>query len=60
MTGKNVGRYEQGGMKTQPAKSWDGGGAPSRPPIPNAAPKNEPMRRDNGRTVGNNDGHKAH
>lgn len=57
---KNVGRYEQGGMKTQPAFTNESGGEPSRPPVPNAAPKNEPMKRDNGRTVGNNDGHKAH
>lgn len=57
---KNVGRYEQGGMSTQPAKSWDGGGVPTRAERGGPAPKNKPMSRDNGGTVGNNDGHKAH
>jgi hypothetical protein len=57
---KNVGRYQQGGMATQPAKQWDGGGEPHRHPPAPPAPKNEPMKRDNGNTVGNNDGHKAH
>lgn len=60
MTGKNVGRYEQGGMKTQPAFQKDGGGVPHRPAPPAAPPKNPTMKRDNGNTVGNNDGHKAH
>lgn len=57
---KNVGRYEQGGMATHPEFQKDGGGEPHRPPVPGPAPKNKPMERDNGRTVGNNDGHKAH
>lgn len=56
---KNVGRYQQGGMSTQPTFQKDGGGVPSRPPIPGPAPTNEPMKRDNGNTVGNNDGHKV-
>lgn len=57
---KNVGRYQQGGMSTQPAKEWDGGGVPSRQPAPGPAPMNQPMKRENGNTVGNNDGHTAH
>lgn len=56
---KNVGRYQQGNITTMPAKQWDGGGVPSRPTPPAPAPTNEPMQRDNGRTVGNNDAHKV-
>lgn len=56
---KNVGRYEQGGMKTQPTFQKEGGGVPTKTPMPPPAPKNEPMKRDNGRTVGNNDSHKV-
>lgn len=57
---KNVGRYEQGGMKTQPDWTNESGGEPKRHPPAAPAPKNPPIQRDNGNTVGNNDGHKAH
>lgn len=57
---KNVGRYQQGGMKTLPAFQKDGGGVPSRTPLGPSSPTNTPMKRENGGTVGNNDGHTAH
>jgi len=58
---KNVGRYQQGGIiNPKPDFQKDGGGEPSRPAPPAPAPKGPMIKRDNGNTVGNNDGHKAH
>lgn len=57
---KNVGRYQQGGIiNPQTDFQKDGGGVPARQTPPGPAPTNEPMKRDNGNTVGNNDGHKV-
>lgn len=57
---KNVGRYEQGGIKTQPDWTNESGGAPKRPTPPAAPPKSQVAPFQNDKTVGNNDGHKAH
>lgn len=57
---KNVGRYQQGGMKTQPDWTNESGGEPKRHPPAPPAPKSEVAPFLNGNTVGNNDGHKAH
>lgn len=56
---KNVGRYQQGNIKTQPDFGDHSGGdkMPSRTAPAPAPPKNKVMGYDNGNTVANNDGH---
>lgn len=59
---KNVGRYEQGHNKTMADFGYEhgGGDTPSRATPAGPVPRNQLPVRDNGKTVGNNDGHKAH
>ena len=59
---KNVGRYSQGDIKTMADFGYNHGGekTPQRAGEAGPVPKNQLPVRDNGNTVGNNDGHKAH
>jgi hypothetical protein len=60
---KNVGRYQQGSIKTQGEMGDEflaGDKTPTKAAPAGPVPKNQVPVRDNGGTVGNNDGHKAH
>lgn len=59
---KNVGRYDQGDIKTQAAMGdefLDGDKLPTRAAPAGPVPRNQVPVRDNGNTVGNNDAHKV-
>lgn len=59
---KNVGKYEQGGIKTQPAMGDEflkGDKVPGKAGPAGPVPSNQVPVRDNGNTVGNNDAHKV-
>lgn len=59
---KNVGKYQQGDIKTQAAMGDEflkGDHVPQRAAPAGPVPKNQVPVRDNGNTVGNNDGHKV-
>lgn len=60
---KNVGRYDQGGIAPRAPMGDEflkGSKTPTRAAPAGPVPKNQVPVRDNGGTVGNNDGHKAH
>lgn len=59
---KNVGRYDQGDIKTMAPEGYEYGGSkvPNRAGPAGPVPKNKVMPFENDKTVGNNDGHKAH
>lgn len=58
---KNVGRYQQGDIKTMAARGDVSGGdkMPQRAAPAGRAPMNKVPVRDNGNTVGNNDAHEV-
>lgn len=59
---KNVGKYDQGTIKTQAAMGdefLEGDKLPKRAAPAGPVPKNQVVGYDNGNTVGNNDGHKV-
>lgn len=58
----NVGRYQQGSIKTMDAKGSKCAGdkTPVKAPPAGAVPHNQVPTRLNGNTVGNNDSHTAH
>lgn len=59
---KNVGRYQQGNIKTMPAAGPDlgqGDKVPTKAPPAGPVPKNKVMGYENDNTVGNNDAHKV-
>lgn len=59
---KNVGRYSQGSIVTRAAMGDEflaGDKTPTKAAPAGPVPRNEVPGRDNGNTVGNNDGHKV-
>lgn len=60
---KNVGRYDQGNIAPRAPMGDEflhGDKTPTKAAPAGPVPRNQVPVRDNGNTVGNNDGHKAH